>query len=339
MGHQTSSTTATGTSNDGLVCAFRLSPPGPVDAAALDRDGASDDRPLWLHLNIANARARLWLQGQEDIPREAREQLLSSDRHVRADVIDGTVVAVLTDLRHDFHDRQHSDEDSFDTLRIYLDQRRVITTRHHALRTADRVRRELQASGGGPPRPPIALFEHFIEELSETLGALVTRLGENVDDAEDEILSGRVGRQGETLGRVRRTLARLRRQVNANRAALAPLPRRLGEGYDADQRQSLRHAIERLDGVAQDLELVQERARLVQEEIAGRLSEATNRNLFLLSIVTTTLLPITLITGVFGMNVTALPWTETPGGFWWVMLVMVVALIVTLVLLRRRRVL
>ncbi len=82
---------------------------------------------------------------------------------------------------------------------------------------------------------------------------------------------------------------------------------------------------------------MQERARLLQEEIAGLLTEATNRNLFLLSMVTTTLLPITLITGVFGMNVGGLPWVGTHSGFWWVMLVMVLALVLTLVLLRRRR--
>jgi len=52
----------------------------------------------------------------------------------------------------------------------------------------------------------------------------------------------------------------------------------------------VQQAVERLDGIAQDLELVQERARLLQEEIAGRLGEATNRNLYLLSVMTTVLL-------------------------------------------------
>ena len=49
-----------------------------------------------------------------------------------------------------------------------------------------------------------------------------------------------------------------------------------------------------MDAIAQDIELCQERTRLLQEEIAGRLGEATNRNLFFLSIVTATLLPVTL---------------------------------------------
>lgn len=134
-------------------------------------------------------------------------------------------------------------------------------------------------------------------------------------------------------------LARLRRQIAANRAALGLVGSRLPEPCSAEQRQGLRAAVERFDGVAQDLELVQERARLLQEELAGRVGEATNRNLFLLSIVTTTLLPITLITGVFGMNVGGLPWVSDSGGFWWVILLMISAVVVVLLILRRRSVL
>ena len=33
-------------------------------------------------------------------------------------------------------------------------------------------------------------------------------------------------------------------------------------------------------------------------------------------------MPITLITGVFGMNVGGLPWLQDGNGFWWVMLLM-----------------
>jgi zinc transporter len=80
---------------------------------------------------------------------------------------------------------------------------------------------------------------------------------------------------------------------------------------------------------------VQERARLLQEEIASNMNEATNRNLFVLSIATTTLLPITLITGIFGMNVRGLPFAEHPHGFYLVMLGIAATVVLALWLLRR----
>lgn len=46
----------------------------------------------------------------------------------------------------------------------------------------------------------------------------------------------------------------------------------------------------------------QERARLLQE-FATRTFEATNLNLYIVSLLTAIFLPLTLITGIFGMNV------------------------------------
>ena len=99
----------------------------------------------------------------------------------------------------------------------------------------------------------------------------------------------------------------------------------------------LRSAIERLGALGHDLELVQERARLLQEQASNRLMEATNRNLYILSVVTTIFLPITLITGVFGMNLGGLPGQQAAYGFWYGIGFMGVVVIATLYLLRRWR--
>ena len=82
---------------------------------------------------------------------------------------------------------------------------------------------------------------------------------------------------------------------------------------------------------------MQERTRQLQEEIAARVGEATNRSLFLLSMMSAALLPITLITGIFGMNVGGLPFVSHPHGFGWVMVGMLGALFVTIAWIRRRR--
>jgi zinc transporter len=313
--------------DEGLVCAFTLA---PLTLHRPDILKQPPDAPVWLHFNINDARARRWLQERAALPAAAREVLLSLDMRIQSEVLADGFVAVLGDLPHDFHD-----ETTLHTLRIYVDGQRMITSRRHPLRSSDLLRRELQAAGGAAH--PIQIFERMVDCLGRTYSQAVTTLANQVDDAEEEILAGRFQRQGKALGRMRRSLARLRRHLTANRAALGPLPARLPATFGAQEKQDLRQAIESLDGVAQDLELVQERARLLQEEIAGLLTEATNRNLFLLSMVTTTLLPITLITGVFGMNVGGLPGVGTPAGFRWVMVMMVVALVVTLLFLRGRR--
>jgi len=75
---------------------------------------------------------------------------------------------------------------------------------------------------------------------------------------------------------------------------------------------------------------------MLEGEIAGRLAEATNRNLYVLSIITTLFLPMTLVTGIFGMNVAGLPGTQDPGAFRWVVLGMTASAAGLLAVLRWR---
>ena len=66
-----------------------------------------------------------------------------------------------------------------------------------------------------------------------------------------------------------------------------------------------------------------ERVRLLQEELTALLSERTNETLFILTVVTVFALPLTIIPGLFGMNVGGIPFAERPGGFWIVVLLVV----------------
>ena len=48
-------------------------------------------------------------------------------------------------------------------------------------------------------------------------------------------------------------------------------------------------------------------------------------------------MPVTLITGIFGMNVAGLPGLEDRSAFWWVMLGMAAVALMALLLLHWRR--
>ena len=62
---------------------------------------------------------------------------------------------------------------------------------------------------------------------------------------------------------------------------------------------------------------MRERSRLLEEELRFKMEEESNRHLHTLSIVTTMLLPPTLVTGIFGMNTKGLPLTDVETGFLW----------------------
>ena len=85
----------------------------------------------------------------------------------------------------------------------------------------------------------------------------------------------------------------------------------------------LNHALDELNELHMTLEALYERAKLLQEEIASQMSEQMNRNLMALSILTALLMPATMVSGIFGMNVAGLRGLHDEASFAmviWVML-------------------
>jgi len=317
----------------GMICGFVLRRDQPAEAVAwsvVSANSSSDD-PLWLHFNLADVRARNWITVCEGLPEAARELLLDVDHHIRFERIENGLAGVVGDLHHDFD----ATPETLGVLRLYVDDRWVITARRHALKAVDALR--LAVRNGLPVDSPIDLVIQFLDQSVDMFEKLIAELGEDVDDIEDELFKGTFRDESRELGKVRRFLARLRRHIGTQRDAQLKVP--LPSWMDESESIRLGRAIEQLNVAAQDLELVQARARLVQEEFAGAIGEATNRNLYFLSIVTAVFLPITLIAGVFGMNVGGIPWSASSFGFWWALGAMGVMFGISFVILRWKRML
>jgi Mg2+ and Co2+ transporter CorA len=69
----------------------------------------------------------------------------------------------------------------------------------------------------------------------------------------------------------------------------------------------------KLRGHLDNLDEMRQRAALLHEEIAARVAEQTNRNTLLMSIVSVIMLPMTFVTGYFGMTTGGLPFNSEVG--------------------------
>ena len=224
----------------------------------------------------------------------------------------------------DLHFEFDNDPDRLGVMRLYIDKDVVITARLQALKVADQLRSQLRHGLIVPST--LRLVVQFVEDFADTVSMIVAGQSDTVDEVEDRILKNRFLRESGDLGSVRRLVTRLRRHLGAQRSALAHQAHLAPAWWNEEDAGALRRAIERLDSLSLDLESIQDRARLLQEELGSRTFEATNRNLYIVSLFTAVFLPLTLITGIFGINVGGLPWLEEAGGFLWVSGLMVLTL-------------
>ena len=82
---------------------------------------------------------------------------------------------------------------------------------------------------------------------------------------------------------------------------------------------------------------MRERALLLQEEMANVSMEQQNQRMYALSIIAAIFLPITFVTGLFGMNVAGLPGIDEPAAFSFVVIAMVLLTVAVMGYFRANR--
>jgi zinc transporter len=137
-----------------------------------------------------------------------------------------------------------------------------------------------------------------------------------VDSIEDTFLSGRLETKRAELGTLRRDLVRLQRLLAPEPAALFRLLNRPPVWMQEQDILELRQSTEEFSVAIRDMAGLQERIKLLQEEIAAHIGELTSRSVFVLTAVTVLALPINMIAGLFGMNVGGVPLAQHGQGFW-----------------------
>ncbi|OZI18657.1 hypothetical protein CAL26_13180 [Bordetella genomosp. 9] len=300
----------------GLICAFRFGGGQPVRLNWADiQDGApaGPGEFTWIHLKIADSRIHDWLEHAQDIPEAARHFLAGRDSRPRLHVTDYGVHGLLVDLKMD----ADAQDDEKGVLHFFMDGTRLITVRTRALRSTDKLRRLIEE--GADYDCTLNLLAGLLQCLHEGFQEKLEALTDEVDDIEASVLSDRREADRSALSAVRRQLAEFRRYINPERNILGRLCTLGHDWADSDARDHLAQVIDGLHGLAGTIDALYERAKLLQEEIASQMAEEMNRNLMVLSVLTALLMPGTLLSGIFGMNMADVPGLQTPGAFWWVL--------------------
>jgi zinc transporter len=292
---------------------------GEVEAAL-----AVDSGLVWLHFNLSNARARSLLANANFVPVELREVFRDLDVRRRVEAIERGLLAVISDLIFE----PGGDLAEVSPLWCFADGHLCITARTHPLKTTDQLR--LAIRSGLRFAHAIELVAWILSQRTASLTKLTQTMSEQVSEIEDEILGGAIKEQRVQLGRIRRFCARMRRHFAPDRSAFLKLLQRHPNRLTQLHAELIRSEIEELSFLIDAATELYERAKLLQEELASRLAEDTGRNLYVLSILSAVFLPMTLITGIFGMNVAGLPGLHSPTAFWLVMLLIVGAGVATL---------
>lgn len=242
---------------------------------------------------------------------EARDALLTNESRPKSTQIDD---AWLLNLRAINKNPENHPEHMI-SLRLWITPNLLITLRRSNWPLYSTRDLKLLIEQGRAPETSLFAALQLAEYLTLRVRDSVDQLEDVIANLELESFNGRFGPLRNQLSLKRREAAGLRRFLGPQREALEGLVRHR-DSVPEDATYWVRDLIEKTTRYMEDLDLVREKATVLQEDMRATVGEQQNQRMYVLSIVTAVFLPLSFLTGVFGMNVAGLPGTESGSAFW-----------------------
>ena len=171
---------------------------------------------------------------------------------------------------------------------------------------------------------PVELLDAIIDHFGNVITQLSERVGAELDQAEVRMWDNASGDESMRIARSRNQAVRVHRQLSQLRSLFHRLEHRVATPLP-ELSAPVQALTQKIDAFDNSVAAIHDRARLLQEEMAARMADVTNRRLLTLSVLTAAFLPATLVTGFFGMNTKDMLFQNTDSGTFYAALVAIAA--------------
>ncbi|TVV74907.1 zinc transporter ZntB [Sphingomonas solaris] len=275
---------------------------------------AADAAFVWCHIDGRDEEQRRWLETDAGLSAPVVVALTAVETRPRCEPIEQGALINLRGLG----DTPEDDPDPLVSIRLWAEQGRVISVSYRTLAALAPVHARMDS---GAIRDPGDLVSSLAVEITHALDPEVVALGDTIDECEASLDADQAWLNRRAIGKARSLAISYRRFVVPQRQALERMAQLDAGWLEDDDRLHLREAADRFARMAEELESVRERSALLHEQLSDLRSELIETRSLLLSIVALVFLPLTFLTGLFGMNVGGIPFANDPHGFEWLVLI------------------
>src|SRR5213596_3022706 len=179
------------------------------------------------------------------------------------------------------------------------------------------LREQLFAKGSG------YLFYHVLDDLFDYCGPILDKIGFKLESLEDDIFEGRSDEVVRDISNAKQEIIAFRKIIKPERPTLRVLERRIERFLPEELEIYFDDIVDASERIWDNLDNYKEVVEALEDTNESLISHQQNDILYVLTIFSVVMLPLTFITGFFGMNV-HFPGFDTGGGF----LVTVVAMVI-----------
>ena len=184
---------------------------------------------------------------------------------------------------------------------------------------------------------PVALMHRIVDRMIDNYRPVFEEIEARVGRLEEEAYAGHE-RLSRRVMRLKRDVSSMRRVLVPQRDAIGRLARREFPAISDEMTYRFRDVYDHVVRLTEEAVLFQDRITGIFEVNLSSVSNRLNQVMKLLTVMSTIFLPLTVLTGMWGMNITI---PHFPGGpdvqFWWILGLMIVICAGMLVFFRRNK--
>ncbi len=299
--------------------------------------------PAWLRSGSA---VWVWVDLDKPTPEESRiltdvfhfhelavEDALAESHHPKIESYGEYLYLIL----HGINFKARAHEFQTHDVDFFLGAQYLVTVHPGVSRSIEKIRDVCRRNDHALGEGPGALLHRIVDAMVDNYRPEVDQLSDRLDKLEGQVLQHPDPTLSRQILTFKRDVSSLRRVVLPQRDAMARLARREYPQITEALAFRFRDVYDHLVRITDEALFFQDRLGSLLEAHLATVSNQLNTIMKVLTVLSTIFMPLTVLTGMYGMNV---PLPHLPGGdnvqFWWIFLIMVSVIGVMLWAFRRK---
>lgn len=234
--------------------------------------------------------------------------------------------------------RLSGDDDQHDVIELdaFLGQHYLVTYHAKDSRSVATMLEVVSRTGEPLRKGPAGLLQAIVDRQVDGIESLLDAFGERLESLEESVLARPSSEDLATLVSVRRNIVRMRRWLGLQRDLVLRLARQEFALVPPPDALLFRDTHDHLAHFAEFLETYRELANSIQEAYLSMVNNRLSEIMRFLTLFSAVLMPLSLISGIYGMNFVHIPGLQSRFGFPFALLGMAATAGLVLLFFRRK---
>ncbi len=236
-----------------------------------------------------------------------RDAIIEPDQTARVDTYEHYIFVVLHFPKYDSKTKRYLTNE----FNIFLSQDYLITVRYYNSQTLDRLHDRFEALGATDLSSGSVLYE-VIDQMLDKVFRTLDRFGKDLRIMEKSLFSGK-GNRKELIQEMmikKRNIITLKHMIKPQIAAIKLLELRTKAMFSDSIEAYFENLDDKVQKIASEIELHHENIESMEDTLKTLFDMETNTTIKYFTVFSAFMLPLTLITSFFGMNLEHVPFSD-----------------------------